>query len=177
MQKKSTFRKILSIGVASLLLAVSLATLPSVSTGNQFKYLQAAFDFGLETDDFSIGVGNGGGSNNQPGCDGGNCLSIPDDGLYKGIAGETNIRQAIINWTNFALGFLSLIAMVALIFAGFMYVTSAGEDEQAGKAKKMIMYVVIGIIVILIAYALVNTLITDGPKGGDLVAAVLNSVK
>lgn len=128
------------------------------------------FSVGLSTDDFSFGYSTGdtvGGSNQQPGCDGDNCLIVPNPNEYGGIAGNVSLREAIIKWTNFFLGFLALIAMIALIFAGFLYVTAAGNSEQADKAKKIIIWVVLGIIVILIAYALVNTLITTGPKGDD----------
>ncbi|MCF7836412.1 pilin [Candidatus Gracilibacteria bacterium] len=120
----------------------------------------------IDTDEFSLNAG--GGSNQAPGCGGGNCLVAPDAGEYSGIAVETSFRQFLITWTNFALRFLALIAMIALIYAGFLYVTAAGNDEQAGKAKKIIIWVVTGIVVILLAYALVNTLITKGPTGSDL---------
>ncbi|MFH0776520.1 MAG: hypothetical protein V1936_02815 [Patescibacteria group bacterium] len=107
------------------------------------------------------------GTSNAPGCGSTNCLTIPSTETYNGITVNTTIRSAILKWTNFALGFLALIATVILIYAGFLYVTAAGEKEQADKAKKTIMWVVIGIIVILVAYALVNTLITKGPTGRD----------
>lgn len=126
---------------------------------------------GLDTDNFSVDVGVGdsavGGSNQRPGCSGDSCLTVPAPGDYGGIAVNVSLREAIIKWTNFFLGFLALIAMVALIFAGFLYVTAGANAEQADKAKKIIVWVVIGILVILLAYALVNTLITTGPKGSD----------
>ncbi|MCF7845720.1 MAG: hypothetical protein K9L85_00605 [Candidatus Peribacteraceae bacterium] len=122
---------------------------------------------GVDVSTGGFSFSTGGGSAVQPGCGGGNCLVAPDAGAYSGIVAATSIREAIINWTNFFLGFLALIAMIILIFAGFMYITAAGNDEQAKKAKNTIMWVVVGIIVILIAYALVNTLITTGPSGRD----------
>jgi amino acid transporter len=175
MKKISTLRKLVNIGIGSLVLITALITLSGDNIQTQSKGLMAEIQFGIKTDDFSIGVQTG--NANQPGCDGSNCLSVPDSSIYKGIAGEVNLRQSLINWTNFFLGFLSLIAMIALVFAGFLYVTSMGEDEQATKAKKIIMYVVIGIIVILIAYALVNTLIEDGPTGSDLGGNILQTIK
>ena len=114
------------------------------------------------------GIGEGGGSGDQPGCGGGDCLVVPGSSEYDGIADESSFRQALITWTNFFLGFLALVAMIALIFAGFLYITAAGNEEQAGKAKKIIIWVVVGIIVILLAYALVNTLIEKGPTGSDM---------
>lgn len=104
-------------------------------------------------------------SDTAPGCGSDDCLSVPGASEYSGIAAQTSFREALITWTNFFLGFLSLVAMIALIYSGFLYVTAAGNDEQTGKAKKIIIWVVIGIMVILLAYALVNTLIEDAPTG------------
>ncbi|MDD3066296.1 MAG: hypothetical protein PHO48_00480 [Candidatus Gracilibacteria bacterium] len=168
MQKNSTFRKILQVGITSLLLATSLATLSESDVKTQSANLASDVSLGVTTDNLSIGVQTGGGSATQPGCDTTNCLTIPSTDSYKGITTLTGLREAILNWVNFALGFLALIAMIALIYAGFLYVTSMGEDEQSGKAKKIIIYVTIGIIIILLAYAFVNTLIEDGPTGSDL---------
>ncbi|MFA6458003.1 MAG: hypothetical protein WCV72_01255 [Patescibacteria group bacterium] len=125
----------------------------------------------ISTDGFSFSTG--GGVAKQPGCGGSECLVAPNPDAYAGIVitgidGTTNLRAAILKWTNFFLSFLALIAMIFLIYAGFLYVTSMGNDEQAKKAKNIIIWVVVGIIVIMIAYSLVNTLITTGPTGHDI---------
>lgn len=112
----------------------------------------------------------------QPGCGtSSNCLTVPSTSVFKGIATTTSIRDAILKWVNWALGFLALIAMIAIIYSGFLYVTARGEDDQAGHAKKNILYVTLGIIVILLAYAYVATLITTGPTGSDLSASASTS--
>lgn len=118
----------------------------------------------VDADDF---FGGSGGTTQVPGCSSKNCLIVPSAGAYHGIAEETSLYQAIKDWTNFFLGFFALIAMIAIIFAGFMYVTARGEQEQVEKAKKTIIYAVIGIIVVLLAYVIVNSLITYGPQGGE----------
>jgi len=126
---------------------------------------------GNQEDGFGLDVNYGkdtGGA--QPDCgQADNCLIIPGAAEYKGIAHTVSIRDGILKWTNFFLGFFALIAMIAILYAGFQYVTAQGEQEQADKAKKGIIFTTIGIIVVLLAYAFVNTLITYGPKGGDLV--------
>ncbi|MCK5472315.1 hypothetical protein KAI54_03970 [Candidatus Gracilibacteria bacterium] len=72
----------------------------------------------------------------------------------------------ITGWTNFMLPFVGALAIAALVYAGFLYLTAAGNEEQTGKAKKIIIWVVIGIIVIFSAYAIVNTLLeSDSSKG------------
>ena len=78
---------------------------------------------------------------------------------YKGNKYESAIGM-ITGWTNFALPFVSVAAIAVLVYAGFLYITAAGNNEQIEKAKKIIIWVVIGIIIVFSAYALVNTLIS-----------------
>lgn len=80
----------------------------------------------------------------------------------KDIIAQSNV-QAIINQigtiTQFALGFVGLIAFGALIYGGASLVANFGADEMKEKAKKIILNAIIGIIVILSAYALIATVI------------------
>jgi len=86
---------------------------------------------------------------------------------YKGNTYGSAIGM-ITGWTNFVLPFVSAIAIVALVYAGFLYLTAFGNDEQSSKAKKIIMWVVVGIILIISSYAIVNTLIqTDGSSSAS----------
>lgn len=66
----------------------------------------------------------------------------------------------IVGWTNFVLPFISVIAIAAIVYAGFLYLTAFGSSEQTDKAKKILLWVVIGIILIFSAYAIVNTLLS-----------------
>lgn len=81
-------------------------------------------------------------------------------------AGEGSFRAIARKIVNFILYFLGLIATVMVIYGGFLYITSGGEDTE--KAKKVLMYAAIGIVVVLISFALVNTLLTaaDGVSTG-----------
>lgn len=78
--------------------------------------------------------------------------------------GEGDIREFAKKILNFILGFLGFIAVVYIIYGGFLYVTSAGNEENTGKGKKIIMYALIGIIIILASFAIVNTVL-KAPTG------------
>lgn len=77
-------------------------------------------------------------------------------------------RQAVLTIVNYFLFFLGLIATVMVIYGGFLYITAGGEDTE--KAKKVLMYAAIGIIIVLISFALVNTILGSGntSSGGEL---------
>lgn len=76
--------------------------------------------------------------------------------------GQTGLRGIVLGIINFFLGFLGLLAVAMVIYAGFLYVGSAGNEENVNKAKKILLYAVLGIVVIIISFALVNTLLTAG---------------
>lgn len=67
----------------------------------------------------------------------------------------TDIEGAIMNVTNYILGFVTIIATLIVIYGGVLYLTAAGNDDQVGKAKSTIAAGIIGIIICGLAYALV----------------------
>jgi len=79
--------------------------------------------------------------------------------------GQTSFRSLALTIVNFFLTFLGLIAVVMIIYGGFLYVTAAGNQEHIEKAKKIIIYAVVGILVILASYAIVSTILGAGGGG------------
>ncbi len=114
----------------------------------------------------SISIGKGGGSGkvnlnssngpifNGPGLGGG--AKIVENGLDNNVSKETDIKALIIAWTNFLLPIAAVIAVLAIVWAGILYITSFGDDGRVETAKKIIIWVFVGIIVIAAAYAIVN---------------------
>lgn len=86
-------------------------------------------------------------------------ISGPDDkiGTPKG-----DFRTAVVNIINYVLTFVGLIAVAMLIYGGFLYLTAAGSEENTKKAKHIILYAIIGIIVISLSWVIVSTLIDAG---------------
>jgi hypothetical protein len=75
---------------------------------------------------------------------------------------QTSLRGLVMTIINYFLGFLGLIAVIMIIYGGVTYVISAGNDEAVGNAKKIIMYALIGIVVILLSFVLVNAILGAG---------------
>ncbi len=68
------------------------------------------------------------------------------------------------------LALISMVAVVVIVLAGYKYVTSQGNTESAGQARKAITNAVIGLVVAVLAYTLVavvsNTLGNSGGSAG-----------
>jgi hypothetical protein len=67
----------------------------------------------------------------------------------------------IINLTNWLLGFVAALSIIAIIWGGLRYVGSSGSQDQAQGAKKTIQYAIMGLGVAGLAYAFINTIITQ----------------
>lgn len=106
---------------------------------------------------------------------------ISDDDNPAAIAGATggegSIRELIQTILNFALGFLGFVATIMVIYGGFLYVTSAGNDDAVGKAKNILLYSIIGIVIILISFALINTVLGAGTGSEDGAATTTTTVQ
>ncbi|MFA6305549.1 MAG: PKD domain-containing protein [Candidatus Gracilibacteria bacterium] len=96
----------------------------------------------------------------------GESLTLEKEGINPAITASSDVREFVLKVVNFALGFLGLIAVIIVIYGGVLYLTAAGAEENTGKAKKAIMYAVIGLIIILGSFALVNTVIKGVGGGG-----------
>ena len=75
---------------------------------------------------------------------------------------QTPLRQLVLTIVNYFLTFLGIVAVIMIIYGGILYVTAAGKEETVGNAKKIIMYSLIGIIIILLSFALVTTILGAG---------------
>ena len=74
------------------------------------------------------------------------------------LFGEGSIFQTI---TNTALYIIGAISVLMLIYGGIRYTISMGDEKAVTAAKNTILYAVVGIIVALMAFAIVNFVLTS----------------
>lgn len=72
-----------------------------------------------------------------------------------GVSGD-DPRAAIIAVIAAVLNFTALLAVAMIILAGFYLVLSMGNDDKKEKAKKIILYTIVGLLVILFARVIVS---------------------
>lgn len=53
-----------------------------------------------------------------------------------------------------ALSLVGMIFMVLMIYGGYLWMTAKGEEEQVKKAQKIVIESVIGLVIVLSAYAI-----------------------
>ena len=82
------------------------------------------------------------------------------------LLGDGGVLSTIINTMLFIIGFLSV---VMLIFGGLRYIISGGNAAAVTAAKITILYAIVGLIIAIFAYAIVNFVIgslTGTASGG-----------
>lgn len=75
--------------------------------------------------------------------------------------GPTDLKVSISNIVNVFLFILGAVAVIMIIIGGFRYVVSGGESGAITSAKNTIFYAVIGLVVAILAYAIVNFVVTN----------------
>jgi|SRR3989344_1737066 len=75
-----------------------------------------------------------------------------------GLPNDSSISGFILKIINIALAIAGLVAVLFLIIGGFRYITAAGNEETAEKAKKIILNAIIGIVVIILSFVIVRVI-------------------
>lgn len=87
--------------------------------------------------------------------------NILDGSNATGQAGGNNLQENIALVVNVLLFLIGAIAVIVIVIGGIKYVTSDGDPGKIKSAKDTILYAIVGIVIALLAYALVNFVITS----------------
>lgn len=88
-----------------------------------------------------------------------------DDMLWGGYQGEfesvvglgkADPRDMIINLLRVAMSFMGIIALLLIMLAGFRWMVSGGNEDRRSEARGMLSSVVIGIIIMLASFGIIN---------------------
>ena len=79
------------------------------------------------------------------------------------LFGNSGIFSTITNTLLFILGAISVIM---IIIGGLRYVISGGDSAAVTAAKNTILYAIVGVIVAILAYAVINFVIGSFTSGG-----------
>lgn len=71
-----------------------------------------------------------------------------------GLGTKASIAIIVSEVIKIFLSFLGIIFVILIIYAGFMWLTSTGNDEKISKSKKIISAAFIGLAIVLAAYSI-----------------------
>lgn len=78
------------------------------------------------------------------------------------IDGDSGLVKSVVNILLWVIGILSIIM---IIFSGIRYVTSAGDASKTKAAQNTLIYSVVGLIVAIMAWAIVDLVVNKFASG------------
>lgn len=72
---------------------------------------------------------------------------------------QLDADEVLRNGLNIAYFIAGIVAVVTIIVAGIMYATSSGDSGAVTKAKNLILYSIVGLVIVLSAFAVTNFVI------------------
>ncbi|MEK7564743.1 MAG: TrbC/VirB2 family protein [Patescibacteria group bacterium] len=75
-----------------------------------------------------------------------------------GVEGFTKERltSTVTIVVNYIIGIVAIVAVVMIVWAGYLYITAGMDEKNVEKAKKMLLYGIIGIVVVILSYSIVS---------------------
>lgn len=64
--------------------------------------------------------------------------------------------KIIVEVIQYSLIFIGLLAVGFAIYGGVLYITSGGDSEKTTKARNTLLYAVLGVILVVLAYAIIS---------------------
>lgn len=83
-----------------------------------------------------------------------------------GLSTQTGAANTISSVIGFLAGLLAALAMLMIVVAGIMYIVSAGDQSRIDLAKRILTYAIVGLIVALLAWVIVNVISNTLGAGG-----------
>jgi uncharacterized membrane protein len=71
---------------------------------------------------------------------------------------EGDVAGVLTTILNYILGIIGIVAILGIVIGGLMYVISGGDETKTKDAKGIIFASIIGLVIALVGYAIVNTI-------------------
>ena len=79
--------------------------------------------------------------------------------------GRNTLPNTIAIFINVILGFLGIVAFIIILLGGFKWMTSGGDEDKIGEAKKLMGAGVVGMAIVLASWAIASFVIAQLAKG------------
>lgn len=73
-----------------------------------------------------------------------------------GSAADASLPEVVGRLINVLLGFIGILLLIYILYAGFLYMTAGGDEGKVKTATTMIRNAIIGLLIIVAAFAISN---------------------
>ncbi|MBH41189.1 MAG: hypothetical protein CL685_00565 [Candidatus Magasanikbacteria bacterium] len=85
--------------------------------------------------------------------------------------GKADLQTTIARIINVALSLLGIVAVVIILLGGFKWMTAAGNDDKVEEAKKLILAGIIGLAIVMSAWAIARFVLIQLGQATDVTGA------
>lgn len=78
-------------------------------------------------------------------------------GLQNPLGQNATVYSVLFQIIRFILGLVAFIAILILIWGGIKFMTATGNEERVRSAKSTIIWAIVGIVVILLSFVIIET--------------------
>ncbi|MDO5480855.1 MAG: hypothetical protein Q4F60_00695 [Candidatus Saccharibacteria bacterium] len=96
------------------------------------------------------------------------------EGVPAELVGDTGF---ITRLTTILLAGIGVVSVIVLIYGGFRYIISSGDAKKVTDAKNTILYAIVGLIIALLSYAIINFVVyaVTGQTNSDAIDNIQES--
>ena len=91
-------------------------------------------------------------------CGGNTIFGVPTNCTNR-VFDASGVLGTIAKIIVFLNGFIALVVVIMIIYAGFLILTGAGDEEKNDKAKKTISYALVGVVILIFSYVIYRFMI------------------
>lgn len=89
-----------------------------------------------------------------------NAVSIGFPDNFAGFSSQ-DLKETISNIVRIIVGFLGIITVLIILAGGLKWMTSGGNEDKIAEAKKLISAGVVGLVIVLAAYAIASFVVNS----------------
>jgi len=86
-------------------------------------------------------------------------LRVAGNGIGYSTGDKTTLAERVGKILSISTTFLGVVFLGLMMYGGFIWMIARGNEQEVAKAKNIIIYAVIGLVVVLAAYAIVKLII------------------
>jgi TRAP-type C4-dicarboxylate transport system permease small subunit len=83
------------------------------------------------------------------------------DSVGNDLTGSSSFMDSVTAILNGVIGALGIVCVIVMIIGGVNYMTSSGDAAKVKKGKDTILYGLIGLVICVLAFAIVNFVISN----------------
>jgi len=71
------------------------------------------------------------------------------------------VLTMVVDLLSFLVGFSALVAVIMIIYAGFLFITAGGDPDKISTGSKTLTAAIVGLVIVFLAKTIITFIITE----------------